>query len=241
LIPTLSLQMQPSSISSPLSNPSKHSNKRKATSQPPPMETHNFFDNSDDSFESSSDFGSMSSRPDHDHEPLFDFSFAPLHEDTLHFRARGSDPLPVPKRPEGRSSSVSCYMCQKRKTKCDRGRPCSMCTALGVENMCSYAEARKRGPKPGSIARIKNEMVVLKQCLSMIVSTLSSVCQPPEPFSIEPVLQSLSSSNSEFSEDLSSLCQELVYMLRPANTSDFLAGLIRYNFQLMRQLNFPKR
>jgi hypothetical protein len=45
------------------------------------------------------------------------------------------------------SQSLACLRCQKRKSKCDHGRPCSICLVLGQD--CTYSQPKKRGPKPG--------------------------------------------------------------------------------------------
>ncbi len=45
------------------------------------------------------------------------------------------------------SESLACLRCQKRKSKCDHGQPCSICFALGQD--CTYSKPKKRGPKPG--------------------------------------------------------------------------------------------
>ncbi|EDO18515.1 hypothetical protein Kpol_2001p16 [Vanderwaltozyma polyspora DSM 70294] len=34
--------------------------------------------------------------------------------------------------------TVVCTNCKKRKSKCDRGKPCSNCTRIGIENSCLY-------------------------------------------------------------------------------------------------------
>lgn len=70
------------------------------------------------------------------------------------------------------SEQLACLNCQKRKGKCDRGQPCCSCAALGIE--CTYLKAKKRGPKPGSMLRIKQESHHLKQAFKVLLQTLIS-------------------------------------------------------------------
>lgn len=71
------------------------------------------------------------------------------------------------------SEQLACLNCQKRKGKCDRGQPCCSCAALGLE--CTYLKAKKRGPKPGSMLRIKQESHHLKQAFKVLLQTLIGV------------------------------------------------------------------
>jgi len=74
---------------------------------------------------------------------------------------------------DANSEQLSCLCCQRRKSKCDRGQPCSNCVTYGLE--CSYSKAKKRGPKPGSMLRIKEEAHHLKQTLKVLLQTLIDV------------------------------------------------------------------
>jgi len=71
------------------------------------------------------------------------------------------------------SEILACLRCQKRKSKCDHGQPCSICLALGQD--CTYSKPKKRGPKPGSMLRIKEEAHHLKQAFKVLLQTLINV------------------------------------------------------------------
>jgi len=92
--------------------------------------------------------------------------------------AAAADPVP-PKEGAGDaqsddpSESLACLRCQKRKSKCDHGQPCSICLALGQD--CTYSKPKKRGPKPGSMLRIKEEAHHLKQAFKVLLQTLINV------------------------------------------------------------------
>lgn len=71
------------------------------------------------------------------------------------------------------SESLACICCQKRKTRCDHGQPCSMCVSLSQE--CVYTKPKKRGPKPGSMMRIKEQSHHLKHALKVVLQMLINV------------------------------------------------------------------
>lgn len=50
---------------------------------------------------------------------------------------------------------TTCYPCQRRKVKCDRGLPCSVCVSRGHSFLCSYGrptETSKTIPSPSNLA-----------------------------------------------------------------------------------------
>jgi len=71
------------------------------------------------------------------------------------------------------SELSACLSCQKRKSKCDRGQPCSTCQFLRLE--CTYKKPLKRGPKPGSMLRIKEESRHLKLAARDLIQALADV------------------------------------------------------------------
>lgn len=71
------------------------------------------------------------------------------------------------------SELLACISCQKRKTKCNHGQPCTMCASLSQE--CVYTKPKKRGPKPGSMMRIKEQTHHLKQAIKVLLQMLISV------------------------------------------------------------------
>jgi len=68
---------------------------------------------------------------------------------------------------------TACISCQKRKSKCNHGQPCSVCLSLGQD--CVYSLPKKRGPKPGSMMRIKEEAHHLKEAVRAVLQTLVSI------------------------------------------------------------------
>lgn len=56
---------------------------------------------------------------------------------------------------------IACISCRKKKVKCDGQYPCCQCSIKNLD--CQYQEPRKRGPKSGLLAKLKEENEILKK------------------------------------------------------------------------------
>lgn len=56
------------------------------------------------------------------------------------------------KRAKRNRIAYSCLACRDRKTRCDRGRPCSQCIMRNEAHRCSFAEKASRQPSTGNLA-----------------------------------------------------------------------------------------
>lgn len=79
----------------------------------------------------------------------------------------------------------TCVQCQARKIKCKAGsaggqpHPCANCEASGWQ--CSYPEAKRRGPKPGQLLRVKEEAKHIKMLLRSLIQAMCSVSPRHSP------------------------------------------------------------
>lgn len=74
--------------------------------------------------------------------------------------------------------SHSCTQCKTRKIKCVGsvgGQTCANCNEMGLS--CIFLEGKKRGPKPGSLGRTKDQAKHLKKAAQVLVEVLCSLSQ----------------------------------------------------------------
>ncbi|KAH8830901.1 hypothetical protein DL96DRAFT_1594763 [Flagelloscypha sp. PMI_526] len=77
---------------------------------------------------------------------------------------------------------LSCTECTKRRQKCDRQRPCGLCTSRGVTHLCRWESDYVKPPTGtdllGTIDRLKSRVIMLEEALHQQSNSTMSQSSP---------------------------------------------------------------